>query len=155
MAEKMLNINLEHGKRKRFTINGDENRILEINPSDMGIFARVDNFDKVVTPALVEFGEKQFNASESDFDLTKLGEDLAALDKLIREQLDIMYDTNFSEVTTPHGTMLDPINGEFRFQYLNDVFSDLYDKTFTQELKQRNDKIRERTKKYVNKVNKE
>lgn len=156
MAEKLLNINLEHGKRKRFTIDGDKNRILEINPSDMGIFARVDNFDKVVSPAIIEFGEKQINMPEGqDFNLAELGEGLMALDKLIREQLDILYDTNFSAIMAPYGTMLDPINGEFRYQYLIDIMSELYNETFTEELKERNDKIREHTKKYVSKVNKE
>lgn len=155
MAEKLLNINLEKSRRKRFTIDGDENRILELNPSDLGIFARIDNFDKVVTAAIREFGEKQVDSDDDNFDVTKLGEAFTALDKLIREQLDILYDTNFSEVTTPHGTMVDPIEGEFRFQYLNDVFAELYQDQITQELKERNDKIREHTKKYVDKVNKE
>lgn len=155
MAEKMLNINLEQGKRKRFTIDGDENRILEINPADMGIFARIDDFDKAIIPALEEFSEKQFGGTEEDFDLWAMGKAMLELDKFVREQLDIMFDTNFSEIVAPYGTMLDPVNGDFRFQYLIEVFSKVYNDEFQKELTKRNDKIRERTKKYVNKVNKE
>ena len=153
MAEKMLNINLDRGQRKKFTIDGDESRILELNTSDMGIFARLDAFDKNVTAALQEFDKIQTSETEKDgWDIIKLGEQLHKLDEIIKEQFDILYDTNFSEVVVPHGTMLDLIDGEFRFQYLNEVFANLYEKQLSKELKIRNDTIRKHTKKYIEKV---
>ena len=155
MAEQILNINLDKGRRKRFTIDGDENRVLEINPSDMGIFARLSEFDEQVTAAMEKFSNEQAEVTtDEDFDIVKLGKLITELDHFIREKMDWLFDTNVSEVMAPHGTMLDPINGEFRFQYLNEVLSDLFDKQFTKELKIRNDTIRKHTKKYVDKVNK-
>lgn len=153
MAEKMLNINLEHGKRKRFTIDGDENRILELNTSDMGIFARFDEFEKESEKAVTDFAE--FQASQEDFDLSELGRRFTELDKFLRDKLDYLFDTNFSAVVAPFGTMVDPIDGEFRFTYLIDVMGDVINGELTKEVKARNAKIREHTKKYVNKVNKE
>ena len=155
MAEKIQNINIDVGSRKRFTIDGDENRILELNTNDMGIFSRLDDFDQNVTAAFKEFDDFQSQEIEKDdWNVVKLGEALKKLDTTIREQFDRLYDTNFSEVVVPHGTMIDLINGEFRFQKLNDVFSTIYEKQFSKELKAQNEKIKKHTEKYIGKVDK-
>ena len=40
MSEKLENLNLGVNTKKRFTIDGDENRILEIDVQDMSIMSR-------------------------------------------------------------------------------------------------------------------
>ncbi|MBP5710548.1 MAG: hypothetical protein J6W84_06185 [Bacteroidales bacterium] len=155
MAEKIQNINIDVSSRKKFTIDGDENRVLELNTNDMGIFSRLGDFDQTVTAAFQEFEDFQNTEMEKDdFDVVKLGEALKKLDDVIRNQFDILYDTNFSEVVVPHGTMIDLIDGDFRFQKLNDVFSTIYEKQFSKELKAQNEKIRKHTEKYIGKIDK-
>ena len=154
MAETLSNISLGSLNKKRFTIDGDENRILELNTSDLSVISRVDEFDKAVTEEFEKFVEEQDKFTGEDFDFKRLGELLTEIDKFIREKLDWLYDAKISETLAPFGTMLDPINGDFRFQIINDILVGLYDKQFTKELKVRNDKIRQHTKKYVDKVNK-
>lgn len=148
-----LNINLSESRKKRYTIDGDENRILEFDPYDLGILSRLEEVETAIIEAVDKFGDVQDTLDFEDPEVYKeLAKQLRELDTFIRQQLDYLFDTNFSEVCAPHGTMLDPINGEMRFTYLVDIFTDIFTDNISKALEQRNKKIKQHTKKYVEKV---
>ena len=145
-----LNINLSEARKKRYTIDGDENRVLEFDPTDLGLLVRIEEVEPAILDAVSKFGEAQADANYEDNETIKeMAKRLKELDLFIRERLDYLFDTNFSEVCAPHGTMLDPVNGEMRFTYLLDVFATLYGEELSKALKKRNDTMKKHTKKYV------
>ena len=145
-----LNINLSEARKKRYTIDGDENRILEFDATDLGLLVRIEEVEPAILDAVNKFGEAQADADyENNETIKEMAKRLKELDLFIRERLDYLFDTNFSEVCAPHGTMLDPVNGEMRFTYLLDTFANVYGEELSKALKKRNDTMKKYTKKYV------
>ena len=145
-----LNINLSEARKKRYTIDGDESRILEFDATDLGLLVRIEEVEPAILDAVNKFGEAQADADyENNETIKEMAKRLKELDLFIRERLDYLFDTNFSEVCAPHGTMLDPVNGEMRFTYLLDTFANVYGEELSKALKKRNDTMKKYTKKYV------
>lgn len=148
-----LNINLTGASRKKYTIDGDENRVLEINTTDLGVISRLTEVEADIEKVIEEFSNDQSKFDFENLDDLKLAsQKLKEVDVFIREKLDYLFDTNFSEVCAPHGTMLDPIDGSLRFTYLIEVMADVYTDSLSEALKKRADTMQKHTKKYVKKV---
>lgn len=148
-----LNINLNEGQKKRYTINGDESRVLEFNPTDLGMLTRINEIEPEIMEKLDQFSDMQDKADYTDDkQVDELAKGLKELDTFIRAKLDYLFDTNFSEVCAPSGTMLDPVGEGMRFTYLIDVFSDLFGDEISNAVQKRNKQIKKHTTKYTNKV---
>lgn len=128
-------IDLSVLRKKRFRIDGDNNRFVELNVSDMGIVSRLTE----AYPKLEKLREKAIkmsaNASDEDFDEVQLGKDIKALDKEMRDIIDSIFNSNISEVCVPDGTMFDPIFGKCAYEHVIGVLVDLYDKNISEEAK--------------------
>lgn len=144
-------IDLSVIRKKRFRIDGDNNRYLELNISDMGIITRLDNLyprlQKLSQDAAAKQLDKQDESDEKI--LTKLSQTLIKIDTQMRELIDELFDSNVSEVCAPSGSMIDPINGEFRFEHIIDVLSKLYTNNFNSEFKKMSAKMKKHTSKYT------
>lgn len=77
----MKNICFDDGYRE-YMINGDDKRILRVNPSDFGILQRISDAQTAIKSAEVE------NTPEG----------IAAFDKLAREQLDAVFGEGTAEL---------------------------------------------------------
>lgn len=121
-VDEPLIINIEGAKRRKCLINGDPNKVLYLNVTDMGILQRLQSH----YPKLQELSDKvdkMFNqisnmsedmVTESDLEATKA---LDECDKEMRECLDYIFDSNVSEVCDDGGTMYDFLpNGQQRYE---------------------------------------
>lgn len=150
MAENIQNIDLSVFHKKKFTIDGDENRVLELDTSDLNIVKRINEF----YPKLKDLEEKIQNVPEfKDDQITDMAEFLDNIDREMRIAVDTIFDSNVCEVCVPSGSMYDPINGRLRYEILIDVISKLYDENLTSEIKKVNRRIEKHTAKYVKKGN--
>jgi len=146
-------IDLSPIRKQRFRINGDNRYILELNTTDMGILSRLNELYPKLTElehkyadAKVEFDEDGSLTEESS---QQLGNALKDIDAEMRECLDRIFDANVSEVCAPSGTMLDPINGSYRFEHIIDALSQLYAKEIEENVKKRKQTMSKHTAKYT------
>lgn len=144
-------IDLSVTRKKRFRIDGDNNRYLELNTSDMGIITRLNalypRLDKLSQEAAVKKLEAKDEDDEST--LSTISQALIKIDMEMRKILDDIFDSNVSEVCAPEGTLMDPFNGEFRFEHIIDVLSKLYTNNIHSEYKKMNARMKKHTSKYT------
>jgi len=150
-------LSLDVIRRKRIRIDHDDNRILELNTSDLNILARL----KEAYPQLVSLANNAFKqipeieVDEENYDLitdeatAQLINALTEADTRMRELVDYIFDSNVSEVCAPHGSMYDPINGKFRFEHIIELLSNLYETDVSTELNQISARVKKHTSKYI------
>lgn len=147
--DNIIDIDLPQIKKARFRINGDPNKILELNTSDMGIVKRLND----VYPKLQELAKKATTFDEkeltdnSDEALDKFAKKLDEIDNDMRNLVDELFQSNVSEICCDNGTMYDLYGGVMRFEHIISKLSTLYENNFQNEV----GKVRERIKKHTNK----
>lgn len=145
------NIDLSSTRKKRFTIDGDPNRILELNTSDLTIVNRLEE----VYPHLLDLSRKAMSQLPDDVDVTTqdglrtLSEVLNDIDAEMRGNLDYIFDSNVSQVCAPSGSMYDPFDGKFRFEHIIEKLSDEYENNMKKEYRRISAKVQKHTSKYV------
>lgn len=154
LENNVIDIDLSAFRKKRIRIDGDDNKIIEINISDMGVINRLQEaYDRLISLAntynLQEEESKADADSDDDFNAGKAVETLRILDKEMRELVDFVFQANVSEVCASDGTMADPVNGQFRFEYIIEKFLAVYDKNFTEEFKKMSKNVKKHTNKYT------
>lgn len=146
-------IDLSPIRKKRFRIDRDNNRYLELDTSDMTIVTRLENLypklEKLSQDAALQQLDKEDTDNEKS--LEKISNALTRIDVQMRQVVDEIFDSNVSEVCAPSGSMFDPFNGEFRFEHIIDVLSKLYENNMNAEFKKMSDRMKKRTAKYTKK----
>lgn len=148
LEDKNNNIDLSITSRKKFTIDGDENRILSLDTSDMGVLKRLDK----TLPELQKMADKaieELSSSAGDDSLSSLSQVLSKIDKEMREKVDYIFDADVSRTCAPSGTMYDPYNGRFRFEHILEVISGLYADNITKEFRLMSKRTAKHTSKYT------
>lgn len=143
----IVDIDLSITRKKRFRIDGDDNRIIELNTSDMTILNRLDEADK----QLRELADKAtFGLSETgDDDNADAVKELLATDKQMRAIIDYLFDAPVSDVCAPDGSMYDPFNGKYRFEHIMEILFALYEKNISEEIKKMRKNVQKHTGKYT------
>lgn len=153
LENNVIDIDLSALRKKRIRIDGDDNKIIEINVSDMGVINRLQEaYDRLISLANtynLQEEESKAEVDDDDFDVGKTVETLRILDKEMRELVDFVFQANVSEVCASDGTMADPVNGQFRFEYIIEKFLAVYDKNFTEEFKKMSKNVKKHTNKYT------
>lgn len=160
MANKVTglqDISLDVIRKKRFRIDGDDSRILELNTSDLNILARL----KEAYPKLVSLADDAFknmpeidNTAEdynfmTDESTAEIVQALKDADKGMRDLMDYIFDSNVSEVCAPSGSMYDPINGQFRFEHIIGILAALYETDIEKEMTNISNRVKKHTSKYT------
>lgn len=157
-ANDIIDLDLSAIRKKRFRIDGDDSRIVELNTSDLNILPRL----KEAYPKLQELNKKVAELApevSSDNSETEFGDEtfnktidvLVNIDKSMRELIDYIFDSNVSEVCAPSGSMYDPIGGQCRFEHIITCLSNLYETDLNTELNQLSKRTEKYTAKYTRK----
>lgn len=146
-------IDLTATRKKRFHVNrgsGDYG-ILELNTSDMSIINRLENLYPKLQKLSQDAAIKQLDKEGSDDEryTAKIAQALTKIDTEMRHIIDEIFDSNVSEVCAPYGSMMDPFNGDFRFEHIIDAISSLYENNINAEYKAMSEKMKKRTAKYT------
>ncbi len=141
--EEIIDIQIALPKKKKFRVNGDPNKILELDISDMGIMERLEKGWANLQKEVEKIGVL-------DTDDEKFSEQLAAIDKAMRKHVDYIFDSNVSEVCAGKGKMIDPWQGQIRYEHILDSLLTLY----ADNIKHEYSKIKARTKKHTDKYTK-
>ena len=148
----IVDVDLSIIKKKKFRINGDNTKILELNVSDMGILSRLDE----AYPKLMDLQDRVAELAETD---NTEGEDrellattaskLTEIDGEMRKIIDFIFDSNVSEVCGSDGSMYDPIEGTFRYEHIISTLTKLYENNLNAEFKKMKDRVSKHTAKYT------
>ena len=153
----IIDIDLSAARKKKYRIDGDNNRILELNTSDMSIIERLEpaykKLNKLMSDAVNLLGTQE-ESDDTMQDINKVSEALKTIDEKMRNLLDELFDSNVSEVCAPYGTMYDPFNGEFRFEHIIKVLLELYESNFVDEFAKMMKRMDKHTAKYTKKKKK-
>ena len=155
-VDDIQDINLSVIQKKRFRINGDKNRILELNTSDLGITSRMTSaYDKLVK-SMDKVGTVLASLPDDSNELTEdkekvVADQLKAIDDEMRKELDYIFDAPVSEVCGYGGSMYDPFEGMFRFEHIIDAISKLYETNLNNEFNKMRKRVSAKTSKYTKK----
>lgn len=149
------NIDLSPIRKKRFTINGDENSVVELNTSDFSIINRMSE----ALPKLEDISKKMSSLNEGiseDKDEDSLVTDLEIMANNIKSAnddikglIDYIFDSNVCGVCCPSGSMLDIIDGQFRYEFIIEALMGLYEETIKKETKKLQTRMAKHTDKYT------
>ena len=140
----VVDIQMELPKKSRFRINGDSNKILELNTSDMSIIKRLEK-------GYTELQKEMSKVGELDPEDEGFTQKLEDIDKIMRDQIDYIFNSNVSEICASDGTMYDPANGKVTFEHIIDTLLGLYEKNINSEYTKMKNRVRKHTDKYIGK----
>lgn len=143
----VVDIDLSVTRKKRFRIDGDDSRILELNTSDMNILLRLDEVESRLQSLAdsVTFDAEDTENAEANV------KKLLNTDKEMRDLMDYLFDSKVSEICAPSGTMYDPFNGKYRFEHIIETLFALYEDNIDAEYKKMNRNVQKHTAKYTGK----
>ena len=158
MAEEIRNISLSH--KKSFSIDGDINRIIQIDTSDLNVTVRLEevytDLLKLAIDATDRMASVKDNKEEEDDDaelkspLSDYSEILKDIDKQMREKVDYIFDSPVSDICVPSGNMYSIVGGEFNFERVVDALITLYANDIASEFKKMQSRVKKHTDKYTN-----
>ena len=148
---KVTDISLELNQKQQFRIDGDDNRIIELDVSDITVIHRL----REVYPKLNDLGIKGFDIDDSADDtegqLDSMITALNAIDKEMRDIIDYVFDSKISDICLPTGAMYNMRNGQFVFERILDVLFSLYAENIQSEFGKMSARMKAHTDKYTGK----
>lgn len=137
--QEIIDLDLYDLRKKRIRINGDDNRILEINTADLNLITRLHDIE----PKLSDLADKALTLDtldtekfgvEGDDTFAKFAETLKEIDNEMRNLMDELFQANVSEVCACEGSMFDPVGGSIRYEIILSALLQLYDEGVKREL---------------------
>lgn len=147
MDTDVIDLSINTVEKKRFRINGDSNKILELHTSDVNIIPRLkEGYDK-----LTKLHEEisQINIDEGSDGFNEVADALRKLDTEMRKQIDYIFDSNVSEICAPFGSMYDLKDGKFVYEHIIETLAGLYGKDLSEEFKKLKTNTEKHTAKYT------
>lgn len=149
-------IDLSATKKKKFRINGDKNKILELNTSDMNITSRLSTSYKRLTSYMNEVANTLQSVPDDESEITAEQEELvqkelADIDAKMRKEMDYIFDAPVSDTCCDGGSMYDPFDGMFRFEHIIEALANLYTNNLSSEFAKMRKRIDVKTSKYTKK----
>lgn len=147
----IIDINISGLQRKRYRINGDDSKILELNPTDFNIVVRMNEaYPKLVEcetriSELTDTTEKQDTVEN----LGTFADKLSELNSKMCELIDYIFDSNVSELCCDGGSMYDLIDGYMRYEVIIDNLVKLYENNLNAETKKIQRRVKKHTAKYT------
>lgn len=148
-------IDLDFGAiaRTKIRINGDNTKVIELNLSDMGIISRLSDTYPKLNELQAEVGSlasAEINEDDEN-SILKLSEDFKVIDNKMKDLVNKIFDFDVCTVLCDGGSMYDPINGMYRFEYIIDKLSNLYENNMNEEFKRIRTRMDKHTAKYTKK----
>lgn len=141
----IIDIDLSEIQKKKFRLDRDNNRVIELNTSDITVISRLEE----IYPKMLSLVEDAQVKSSSDSDTDDVLSTLLDINGKMKELLDYAFDSKVADKACPDGTLFDPINGKFRFEYIIEKLIDLYDENFSKELALMQKRVNKHTSKYT------
>ena len=149
----VIDLSIPAIEKKKYRINGDNDKILELNTSDANIITRLtEGYDKLVEygKAVAELSDAINEEDDTEESMQALSEKLKEIDTQMKEIVDYIFDANVSEVCAGNASMYDPLDGKFRWEHIIESIGSLFEKSFVNEFKEMQKHTAKHTDKYTN-----
>ena len=140
--QNVIDVDLSITSKKRFRINGDDTKILELNTSDFGIIHRLNESMKKL--------EELENSATSidDADLDGISNKLSKIDSEMRDIVNYIFDADVCSVVASDGSMFDFFNGAPRYDHVLSALIGLYEDNLQREVNIQKQRMKSHTDKY-------
>ena len=128
----MQNLRIDDGL-KEFTINGDKNRVIRFNPADLNLLDRLDQAEKTITEAQDKLEEDIKLDANGEPERREDVEFIREVNKLIKDQVDFIFDAKVSEVVFGNQSPMSSVKGRPFFERFFDVIKPVLEKEITKE----------------------
>lgn len=146
---KSLNFGLP--KRKRFSIDGDESRVVELDTSDTGILARWNGVQEWLSNAANELEELSKAAPEDDVNAIEISKRFAEIDTGARQKINYLFDSDVCTPIAGNGALIRLVNGDPLFMLIVETLVPLYEADIKVEYEKSKKRIAKHTAKYTTK----
>lgn len=142
IQDDIIDVEIKPIKRKRFRLNGDNNKIIELNTSDLNISVRLEKGWE----ELQKLANSVANVDTDEEDFSTL---LQEYDKKMRDELDYIFDAKVADKASDGGTMYDPYGGVLRYEHILDTLLSLYTTNINKEFSAIKRRVSKHTDKYT------
>ena len=154
MAEDIKDISLS--TKKSFRIDGDNNRIIWLDVSDMNVMSRINDVYPEIRRLAIEAQDRLQKAEITDREdanspLQDVSDVLKDINKTMKEKLNYIFASDIADICEPTGNMYDVVGGEFRFEHIIDVLTTLYANNIKAEYRKLSERLKKHTAKYTGK----
>lgn len=136
-------------KLKRFAVDGDESRVIEIDPGDTGIVARwaaVESWFRETEQTLDGINVEDGNEAQA----REFAALYARIDEEAREKVNYLFASDVcTPVAGPTGSMMRTVDGQPLFMVVLDALLPLYEAEVRKEQEKTDARIKKHTAKYV------
>lgn len=165
MAEnKTDNINLNISTRRKFTIDGDRDKVIFLDVNDLALVNRLsesitkmdelkDEWEKL--EKLGDTSSEVLEGDEADEALLKevkdFSEQFTTVENKMRDIIDYIFDCEgLCQTVVGNSSVFSPVNGTYKFEQIIDVLTGLYEDSIGKEVKKLNTKkVEKKTSKYI------
>lgn len=144
-VQDVVDIDFGELQKKKFRLDRDNNRVIELNTSDISVVKRLEE----VYPKMLSLVDKAHLDIEADPDSTI--DAVMGINNEMKKLLNYAFDSDIADKACPDGTLYDPINGKFRFEYIMEKLIALYDENFKNEFSLMQKRVSKHTSKYTKK----
>lgn len=142
----IIDLELKEIRKKKFRLERDNNRVIELNTSDLMLGKRLKEVYPKMLSLVTEANEIMANLDEEDDSEI---EALVIINDKLKDFLNYVFDSDIADKACPDGSLYDPFNGKFRFEYIIEKLMDLYENNFSQEYMLMQKRIDKHTDKYT------
>lgn len=142
--------NLSFGlpKRKKFSIDGDESRFVELDTGDTGIVARWNVVQEYLMKSAQEL-EELSSMVQNDEQAMFVSKRFQEIDAGAREKLNYLFDADVCTPIAGNGALIRYINGEPLFLLIVETLAPLYEADIKAEYEKSRKRIEKHTAKYA------
>ena len=122
-------------QKKKFRINGDDSKILELNTSDTSILTRLPEAMPKLEQKQAEIQEdmpESISRDSMEYTL-EMSKKFNKVDIEMKELVDYIFDAPVSSVLANDGSMFDIFNGVTRFEYIINILLAQYEDNLSKE----------------------
>lgn len=147
--------------RKKFRIDGDDSKVIELDVSDFSVLSRLEesygklNEMQKEAAKLYDLGKEMSEREEDEEfsgeleapeELKALNAQLKKVDQDMRSWVNFVFDYDVCSVISPEGTMYDVIGGNYRYEIIIDKLIAVYEENIKAETKKMNSRLTKYTK---------
>ena len=145
-----IDLNFSETRKKRIRIDGDDNRIIELNTADMDIMKRLDKLASRMEELSTKVADLKYDENAEERTQTdELKQTIELLDTEMRSIIDDLFQSPVSAVCAQDGTMWDMFNGRYRYEIIIEQLIGLYANNIEVETKKTMERIKKHTNKYL------
>lgn len=150
LANDIVDISIAPKTKKRFRIDKDNNKIIELDISDINMVPRLDEMIPKLETITDEYTDVDVDDEEDGINAEAKLAALRDAEKKMREAIDYIFDSNVCDIICGNTSIFSPINGKFKFEYILATLTGLYEENMKVEAGKLQAQISKHTAKYHN-----